>query len=109
MKWPNKIATTVRERSEGICEGCGKAPAVNMHHRKYVSRGGKSTVDNALHLCGVGNAAGCHGVAHSGEGHELGWSVNSWGDPRLVPVVYRGRVVFLGVDGRLIEQGETDF
>jgi hypothetical protein len=88
-----------------VCEGCGQRPATNIHHRKYASRGGKSEIVNALHLCGMGNVlgAGCHGVAHSAEGHELGWSVNSWGNPALTPVLYQGELAWLTNDGRTVD------
>lgn len=90
MTWPKKVADAIRERSEGLCEGCGERPATEMHHRQFKSRGGKDILVNALHLCGWGNHTGCHGVAHSAEGGELGWSVNSWENPALKPVLYRG-------------------
>ena len=106
MKWPKKVADTIRERSGGICEGCGKAPAINMHHRRYASRQGKSEVGNGMHLCGMGNASGCHQIAHSSEGHELGWSVNSWDNPLHVPVLRRGVLVWLTNDGRNPDVGQ---
>jgi hypothetical protein len=88
-----------------VCEGCGQRPATNIHHRKYASRGGKSEVVNALHLCGMGNVlgAGCHGVAHSAEGGELGWSCNSWENPKHRPVLYRGTLMWLVDDGRVVD------
>lgn len=96
---PAKNRRLVEERSGFLCEGCGEQPATNVHHRQYLSRGGGHELSNLFHCCGVGNSAGCHGTAHSGEGHELGWSVNSWGDPKLTPVLYRGVLVYLTPDG----------
>ena len=97
----NKVA----ERSGGVCEGCGKLPATNMHHRLYRGRGGKDEVVNLLHLCGMGNVNGCHGRAHTGEGEHLGWScptsVDPSDQPANKPTNYRGRVVFLLPDGRI--------
>jgi hypothetical protein len=87
---------TVMERCGGICEGCGTRPVTDLHHRKYKSRGGTHDVWNLLALCGGdggmsgGNHSGCHGIAHSTEGHEMGWSIHSWGDPETEPVLYRG-------------------
>lgn len=109
MTWPARVRRIVAERSEGLCEGCHKRPATNIHHRKYKSRGGEDTVDNALALCGLGNiqTAGCHGVAHSGEGHELGWSCNTWETPADKPVLYRGRLVYLTPTGGLEPAKET--
>ena len=105
--FPPKVRRAIEERSGGVCEGCGRRPATEMHHRKYRSRGGKDTVENGYHLCGFGNnqTAGCHGTAHSGEGGELGWSVNSWGDPKLTPVLYRGVLRWLTDDGRAVDVG----
>jgi hypothetical protein len=105
MRWPAKVTAAVQDRSGFVCEGCGQRPATNIHHRKYASRQGKSEVVNALHVCGMGNVlgAGCHGVAHSAEGHELGWSVHSWDDPALVPVLYRGVMSWLTPDGRVVD------
>jgi hypothetical protein len=103
MRWPAKVANAIRERSGGVCEGCGNQPATEMHHRQFASRGGRSTVENGLHLCGWGNHTGDHGVAHSAEGHELGWSVHSWDKPALVPVLYRGVMSWLTPDGRVVD------
>lgn len=74
---PKRVERVVRERSAGHCEGCGLNRPTQLHHRRYRSRGGKHTVSNLLALCGSGNHTGCHGRAHSGEGQELGWSVES--------------------------------
>jgi hypothetical protein len=102
----------VEERSGSVCEGCGKARATEVHHRRYRSRGGGHEVSNLLHLCGFGNNAneGCHGVAHSAEGGELGWSCNSWENPKHRPVLYRGTLMWLVDDGRVVDvKPEPDF
>ena len=110
MTWPARVARQIEERSGGICEGCGNAPATEKHHRKFKSRGGKDTVDNGLDLCGWGNHTGCHGEAHSGAAAVVeGWSVNSWDDPRHRPVLYRGRFVFLLPDGGIEDMGEVNW
>lgn len=82
-------------RAKGVCEGCGKPMRTELHHRLYRGRGGRGDVVNGLNLCGFGNHAseGCHGIAHTGEGQALGWSVRSGYDPAEVPAL-----VF--VDGR---------
>ena len=64
------------------------AAATEIHHRKFRSRGGTHDPSNLIHLCGFGNHTGCHGIAHSERGHELGWSVHSWDEPARVPVRY---------------------
>lgn len=103
--FPARVVDDIRFRSGGICEGCGRERATNKHHRKYRSRGGQSTVENGLDLCGSGNHTGCHGIAHSGlEGERRGWAIRSGHDPAKVPArVVLGAVkvwVLLTVDGK---------
>jgi hypothetical protein len=102
---PAKTRRIVEERCGGICEGCGQREATELHHRKYRSRGGGHEITNLIFLCGWGNHTGCHGTAHSAEGHELGWSVNSWADPALTPVLWRGGMSWLTADGRVEPSG----
>lgn len=108
---PPKNRRLVEDRSGGLCESCGKRPVTDVHHRKYKSRGGGHEVSNLVGLCGGaggmagGNHSGCHGLAHSAEGHELGLSVNSWADPEHVPVLYRGTLMWLVDDGRVVDVG----
>jgi len=83
-----KVLRELKERSGGICEGCGINLASEAHHRQYKSRGGSGLLSNALHLCGFGNAEGCHGDAHNLIGEQRGWSVRSGLDPALVPVFH---------------------
>lgn len=97
--------TLVAERSFGLCEGCGKRAATQMHHRLFKSRGGQDFVVNLLHLCGSGNMLGCHGAAHMGgsAAEDIGWAIRSGGSPADVQVVYRGQRVYLTADGGLKE------
>lgn len=97
---PKRVAAELEQRSRGVCEGCGKAPATEMHHRKFRSRGGLHRLGNLLHLCGWGNHTGCHGAAHGPDAPE-GWAVHSWEDPLLVPVVHAraGRTYLTNVVG----------
>jgi hypothetical protein len=88
-------------RSGGMCEGCGRRPKTDRHHRLHGADGRLDHVDNLLDLCGGpsglpgGNHSGCHGDAHSGRvGYLLGWSVRSGHNPADVPVYQRGRDVF---------------
>lgn len=83
---PKRVRAIVEARSGGVCEGCRAAPASEMHHRKFRSRGGRDEVVNILHLCGWGNHSGCHGVAHSGaRGADLGWALPSGSNPERQP------------------------
>jgi hypothetical protein len=88
-EFPESQKKIMRARSESVCEGCGLLPAAEFHHRQYRSRGGQSIASNGLHLCGWGNHTGCHGIAHTGKGEELGWSVRSGHNPALVPVFHK--------------------
>ncbi|WP_136043328.1 HNH endonuclease [Microbacterium sp. K22] len=73
---PAKVRTAVHERAKGRCEGCGRIAPLELHHRKYRSRGGKHTASNLVALCGWGNHTGCHGRAH-GPNPPQGWSLPS--------------------------------
>ena len=97
---PQASREAVAKRSKGVCEGCGLAPAVEVHHRRYRSRGGGHEVSNLLHLCGSGNHTGCHGTAHSLQGEMWGWSIRSGVTaPGRFRLLYRGVVVVLTDDG----------
>lgn len=79
-RMPEKHREIVAGRSGGMCERCLVRPATEIHHRRYLSRGGKHNVANLLHLCnpnGGGNAGdGCHAEAHTGIGGEVGTSIS---------------------------------
>lgn len=88
--FPQSVRDVVAHRSGLLCEGCGAQSPLQLHHRKYRSRGGPDTASNALALCGLGNISGCHGTAHGGYvGESIGWAVRSGHDPLLVPVFRR--------------------
>ncbi|MCW4458163.1 HNH endonuclease [Microbacterium sp. MPKO10] len=105
---PKRVRAIVLERSEGQCERCFSAGPLELHHRKFRSRGGKHTVENLVALCGWGNHTGCHGKAHAnGDG---GWSVHSWDNELYIPVRDdRGVLWMLGKDGRKHEITEPPF
>lgn len=95
----------MRARSGGRCEGCGGVfgYGIEAHHRLFRSRGGMGGAANGLLLHGFGNADGCHGRAHSGEGPELGWAVSAGADPQQVPVrLARFGLVLLTDDGLVL-------
>jgi 5-methylcytosine-specific restriction endonuclease McrA len=87
----------VAERSFGLCEGCGKVQATQMHHRLHRSHGGDERVTNLLHMCLT-----CHQSAHlDSDRYVIGWAVRTGYDPADVWVVYRGNPVALTADGGL--------
>ncbi|GAA4175942.1 HNH endonuclease [Gryllotalpicola koreensis] len=83
---PKKVRDIVLDRAQGRCEGCGACAELELHHRKFRSRGGEHTASNLVALCGWGNHTGCHGNAHaSTTAARRGWAVNSWNDPTVIP------------------------
>lgn len=81
----------VKDRERRCCARCGvyiyDGMMASVHHRKLKSRGGESTVENLVLLCGSGTT-GCHGWCHANvevAQHE-GWIVHSWENPAEVPV-----------------------
>lgn len=73
---PVKHPEIVHDRCYGMCEGCHQKPASDIHHRRFLSRGGKHNLANLVALCGSGNHTGCHGLAHSGNAPD-GWAIKA--------------------------------
>ena len=65
LAWPEAAGrASVRERSQGRCELCGRAQADGVHHRQPRSAGGSWHPANLLDLCGSGTT-GCHGLVEA--------------------------------------------
>jgi hypothetical protein len=79
----SKCRQIVKERSGGACEVCG-LEAVQMHHRKNRSQGGKWEPSCILHVC-----LSCHIfiTENPKSAYEFGWSVKSHDDPKATPVL----------------------
>lgn len=112
---PKKVREAVLTRAGGRCEGCGKSAPLELHHRRFRSRGGEHTVENIVGLCGGdggmfgGNHSGCHGIAHS-SAPSPGWAVSRWGtDPLHIPFLSHRGLVFLTRDGRYVDASDPDF
>ena len=106
---PKKVRETVLARAGGRCEGCGRTAPLELHHRRFRSRGGEHTVENLVALCGWGNHTGDHGRAHKADAPQ-GWAVSRWGsDPLCIPFLsYRG-LVFLTRGGGYADASDPDF
>ena len=95
----------VKARSGGICEVCGRAEAVQMHHRRKAGRVWSPA--NVLHVCGLGNYSGCHGHIEQNPtaAKEQGWWLLPIHNPEDEPVFLAGRGrVFLLDDGSMTQQ-----
>lgn len=106
------IRLALRNRSHGRCEWCGHGgKRLEVHHRKYRSRGGRHDASNLVMLCGWGNHTGCHGRAHGAEAGDLeaaeraGMTLPSGADPALVPI----RSVVFGIEEWLLPDGDVVF
>jgi hypothetical protein len=98
--------STVEQRSGGVCELCGCAPASNIHHRRARGMGGTRravhTASWLLHLCGSGTT-GCHGYieAHPTISYGKGWKLRQHQTPSTAPVELAGKWVTLTDDGKI--------
>ncbi|QWS68233.1 HNH endonuclease [Gordonia phage VanLee] len=88
----------VTERSQGICEACGRARATDWSHRIARSRGGLWCPTNGLHLCRADHAW-IH--AHQEKARALGAIVETHLNPAEVPVRTRHGRVLLHPDGSM--------
>lgn len=80
-RMPQENIDAVYSRAKRMCERCLVQPGAEVHHRRYLSRGGKHNIANLILLCGHGNFDGCHGEAHTGIGTEIGTSISRF-NPR---------------------------
>jgi len=72
----------VLDRAGDLCEVCGSPGPLELHHRRYRSRGGTHTASNLVALCGWGNHTGHHGWAHTDPLATIwGVSLHSWDEP----------------------------
>lgn len=88
----------VAVRCGGTCEMCGRAAATDWHHRKPRSQGGQWTADNGLYLCREDHT---WVTEHPADSYVLGLLVHRRDDPTAVPVLRRGRTVYLRRDGTM--------
>jgi len=86
----NEARRLVKARSDGFCEirmlGCF-GQALDWHHRKLRSQGGKWEAVNGLHACRY-----CHEAVTNTRGHRAEYEANGWlvkrdGDPASTEVL----------------------
>ena len=91
-----KTRAKVWEREQGCCAACGRVLRPgdwwSIQHRLARGQGGDSSLPNLVLLCGSATSAGCHLRAEQRDPHmhAAGFYVESWEDPRLVPVMLHG-------------------
>jgi hypothetical protein len=102
---PPRVRDLVWERAGEMCEKCGKGLVRGaylnneIHHRKYLSRGGPDTVDNLVLLC----LQPCHAEIH--RENLPGFAVASTDNPQLIPIRHwSGRDLYLLPDGNYGEE-----
>lgn len=96
----------VLERDGYACRRCGHDPQ-QVHHRKPRGMGGTrdpriNACSNLVALCQV-----CHTYIEMNRAwaRSEGWLVQQWADPETIPLVSRGRVLWLTDDGQAITKG----
>lgn len=82
---PLAVRQQVKDRSHGRCEHCGLPGAVQLHHRKRRSQGGRHTPENLLNV-----RVECHNLIHANpeKAYAMGWLVRGWADPANVPAIF---------------------
>lgn len=113
---PEVIEIVVR-RDRRRCVVCGnrvrdgeRGVSWAVHHRRPRGKGGSRLPDthrpqNLVVVCGRDNTTACHGRIHRNEGNEArvnGWLISNNAeqrDPLLVPLLYRGALVYLDAIG----------
>lgn len=66
-----------------LSEACGKAGATHAHHIKTRSRGGDSSLENALHVCTL-----CHQKIHAGVPGYSKYLRHSWEEAPEPKMIY---------------------
>lgn len=96
----------VQARDGDECQMCGRFlyQRRSVHHRLPKGMGGSALLEspaNLLTLCGLGNADGCHGKAHSNPqwARNHGWIVARSLEPADIPVDMYDGWHYLANDG----------
>lgn len=54
------VRNEVRDEQGDRCAICGEKGHLSIHHKQPLSKGGKSTIDNAVGLCRGDGTNNCH-------------------------------------------------
>lgn len=99
-----RTVALVRDRAGGLCEVCGFAEMQQVHHRKPRRMGGTrdpqiNAASNLLGLCALD-----HALVESRRERAIdeGHVVSSYGDPSVIPVLYRGTWRVLDDEGGFV-------
>lgn len=85
-----RLRPLVWERDQACCVVCGGALDPDhweAHHRRFLSRGGKDTIENLIAVHPLCHRLRIH-LDMSGEAKANGWAVASTDDPAQVPCLF---------------------
>ncbi len=87
---PDRVRRLVAERSQGLCEICGRRPAQQLHHRRPRKMGGsrRESTNTPANLLAID--ALCHADIESSRLHaeSFGWLIpDAVADPARMPVL----------------------
>lgn len=99
--FPKQVRDVIVRRSQGICERCAAAPAVQIHHRRARGMGGSKAADTNVASNGLAVCVSCHQQIEANRADSLkyGWLVRQGQEPAEVPVFRMGTWVQLNSDG----------
>lgn len=106
-----QVREAVLERSQGLCERCGKRAYLTIHHRLKRSHGGPDSLSNCVAVDGSGTT-GCHGEieSHPNDSEASGFHVRPWQTAEDIPILLHGkRWVKLSnciAEYRVVDEGE---
>jgi hypothetical protein len=87
-----KCREIVLERSQGLCERCGRRAYLTIHHRKKRSHRGEWSLTNCVAVGGSGTT-GCHGwiESHPNDAHAIGFHCRPWESAEEIPILLYGK------------------
>lgn len=94
------VRDMIVRRSQGVCERCGAAPAVQIHHRRPRGMGGSSAADTNVASNGLAVCVACHREIEANRADSLkyGWLIRQGQNPAEIGVLRMGEWVLLRDD-----------